>query len=412
AEKIYRSILQHDPRNAKVLDLMSILAFQVKKYDHAAEFSKKAIEFNNRVPGFYLNFGNSQMKLGNHAAALDAYEHFFENNPTLGEAAYNCGLAHKGIGNAEQAVSCFKEAIRLAPDYAPAYNNLGIAYNDQGERESALEQFKEALRVQPGYAHAHNNLANLLRDAGKKKRALYHYRLALQHDPEYGEAHFNLGAVLIHDEQHDEALEHFSEALRLKPGSAELHSRLGKVFLKAGKPSQAFNNFDEAIRLDPAAFDSYMGMALLHKEKNDYTAALEYVLQADERDPGRADVLSISAGIKAAQGHLEEAYELFSKVFETQPDSEAAHTNYLMHLNYHAHIDREYLFAEHEKWEAAQCRDVEKYNQYANSLSKHKRLRIGYVSPDFCWHSVAYFIEPVIAAHNRNACEIYCYSAV
>ncbi|MCP4628069.1 MAG: glycosyltransferase, partial [bacterium] len=60
----------------------------------------------------------------------------------------------------------------------------------------------------------------------------------------------------------------------------------------------------------------------------------------------------------------------------------------------------------------AQCRDVEKYNQYANSTSKHKRLRIGYVSPDFCWHSVAYFIEPVIAAHNRNACEIYCYSAV
>ena len=37
---------------------------------------------------------------------------------------------------------------------------------------------------------------------------------------------------------------------------------------------------------------------------------------------------------------------------------------------------------------------------------------MGYVSPDFRRHSVAYFIEPLIARHDRDAFEVYCYSNV
>lgn len=39
-----------------------------------------------------------------------------------------------------------------------------------------------------------------------------------------------------------------------------------------------------------------------------------------------------------------------------------------------------------------------------------RRLRIGYLSKDFARHSVAYFIEPVIARHDLNRFEIFCYS--
>lgn len=39
----------------------------------------------------------------------------------------------------------------------------------------------------------------------------------------------------------------------------------------------------------------------------------------------------------------------------------------------------------------------------------HRRLRVGYVSPNFAEHSVAYYSEPVIASHDRSAFEVYCY---
>ena len=41
-----------------------------------------------------------------------------------------------------------------------------------------------------------------------------------------------------------------------------------------------------------------------------------------------------------------------------------------------------------------------------------ERLRVGYVSPDFRQHSVAYFIEGVLAAHDHRDFEIFLYADV
>jgi hypothetical protein len=41
-----------------------------------------------------------------------------------------------------------------------------------------------------------------------------------------------------------------------------------------------------------------------------------------------------------------------------------------------------------------------------------RRLRVGYVSPDFLQHIVAHFIDPVLAHHDPRAVEAVCYSDV
>jgi predicted O-linked N-acetylglucosamine transferase (SPINDLY family) len=37
------------------------------------------------------------------------------------------------------------------------------------------------------------------------------------------------------------------------------------------------------------------------------------------------------------------------------------------------------------------------------------RIRLGYLSADFCQHSVAHFIEPVLSHHDRSRFEVFCY---
>lgn len=41
-----------------------------------------------------------------------------------------------------------------------------------------------------------------------------------------------------------------------------------------------------------------------------------------------------------------------------------------------------------------------------------RRLRIGCVSPDFCRHSVSFFFEPLLSAHDPKVAGIFCYSDV
>jgi protein O-GlcNAc transferase len=39
-----------------------------------------------------------------------------------------------------------------------------------------------------------------------------------------------------------------------------------------------------------------------------------------------------------------------------------------------------------------------------------RKIRIGYVSPDLKRHSVAYFLEPILEAHDRSRFELFAYS--
>ena len=66
-----------------------------------------------------------------------------------------------------------------------------------------------------------------------------------------------------------------------------------------------------------------------------------------------------------------------------------------------------------ERWAEAHERPLrDQIVPHTNERSPDRRLRIGYVSPDFWQHPVGYFIEPVIRGHNRRNVEVFCYSDV
>jgi predicted O-linked N-acetylglucosamine transferase (SPINDLY family) len=60
-----------------------------------------------------------------------------------------------------------------------------------------------------------------------------------------------------------------------------------------------------------------------------------------------------------------------------------------------------------KRWEAPLATLVQ---PHPHDRSPERRLKIGYVSSDFRQHSVAWFIEPVLAHHDRERFEIFCYA--
>lgn len=49
---------------------------------------------------------------------------------------------------------------------------------------------------------------------------------------------------------------------------------------------------------------------------------------------------------------------------------------------------------------------------HSNDRSPNRRLRIGYVSPDFCGHPVAQFLLPLLETHDHRQFEVFAYSSV
>ena len=50
------------------------------------------------------------------------------------------------------------------------------------------------------------------------------------------------------------------------------------------------------------------------------------------------------------------------------------------------------------------------WRAHVNSRDVNKRLKVGYVSPDFRQHSVRHFLEPLLAHHDKRAVEVFAYA--
>ncbi|MFN8702584.1 MAG: glycosyltransferase [Rhodospirillales bacterium] len=107
------------------------------------------------------------------------------------------------------------------------------------------------------------------------------------------------------------------------------------------------------------------------------------------------------------QGRVAEARAVFAQAQRLAPGDRQLASNALMASQYDPPTDN--LRAQAQAWPGADqvCPRPALAAQMAG-----RRLRIGYVSPDFCSHSCSYFLVPLLAGHDRAAVELFAYSDV
>jgi protein O-GlcNAc transferase len=110
------------------------------------------------------------------------------------------------------------------------------------------------------------------------------------------------------------------------------------------------------------------------------------------------------------QGRHDEAVDLYRRSLATESNS-ANHSNLLFAMNYSGRYDQCALFAEHKRWAELYAPTPPTAEPFTNVRDLNRRLRVGYVSPDFNMHPVAFFMGALIASHDRHAVEVFCYSS-
>jgi FkbM family methyltransferase len=412
AAACYRSVLAIEPRHAEALHLLGILAHESGRHDVAAELFRLAIKENGRNPLYFSNLGVALKEQGKPEEAVAAYRQAIALRPGLAEAHSNLGNVLNDLGKHDEAVAAHRRAIALKPDYAEAHSNLGNALNELHAYEEAVVAHRRAIALKPDYAGAHSNLGNALKELGEFDEAVAAHRQAIALKPDHAEAHCNLATVLCEQGLLDEAVDCYRRAIGIRPDLTEAHFNLGVALYDQGKFDAAGDAYRAAIALKPdhAAAHCNLGNTLAEQ------AVLEPAVAAYRRALGiRHDYADAHYNLANAlndQGRLEAAIAAYRQAICIKPEFAVAHSNLLFCTNGSEMLSRDDLFAAHCEWNERYARPVPRASAHANDRAPERRLRIGYVSPDFRKHSVAYFLEPLLSEHNRQTVEVFCYAEV
>ena len=408
---------------------------------------ERAVALDPASPLAQFALGKAWHERGDFGKAAARYERAIALKPDLAAAHCNLGLAYQGLGRFEDSAASCRRALAVEPQSAVAHNALGLALQGLARPDEAADSYRRALEIKPDYVEALSNLGVVAGDRQAYAEAAACFRRAIDLRSDLPQLHYNLGCALVGLSKVEEGVAEFEaavklypgyweafsmagfalqmraqygaalacceRALKLKPDAAEAHYRLGMVLRESGRAADAIAAFQRAIGLKPGYADALNDQAIAYQRLGQLDQAIEIGRRAIEAAP-KLPQAYCGLGIALAEsGLIEEALADSRRAIELKPDYEAAHSAYLFHLHYSCRHDPAAVLEEHRRWARARANHLAPAApRFENDRSAARCLRIGYVSADFRQHSVAFFLMPVFARHDRNAFEVFCYSDV
>ena len=443
----YEKILSRRPDHPDALNLLGALEQNDGNLDAALCCLEKAVGLAPQN-GIYLNnLGNALKDTGEFIRAEACYRRAAKLDPRNPNPLYNLAALLQGQDRLDEALTWYERTLVLDPDDTATMNNLGALLRAQGKVVQAESVYRKLLAATPNHPKALLNLGSLLWDQDRFKEAEAGFRAALSINPDYPEALLGLGRTFRETGRLDEARKAYSRAVRIRPDSAETHFNLGNIHKDLGRFEDAVTSYQQALainpdyaqalcnlgsafremgRADPAmacyrrALDSdpdfaavYNNMSILHTEQGRITEAIACCKRAQALRADFAESYNNLARALKYSGKVKESITWYEKSLALAPETAFVHSNFLYALSYLEDVSPEAVIQAHRNW--AKCHGAtvaRRFKDHSNAADPRRRLRVGYVSPDFRRHPVATFIEPVLTKHDRSAVEVICFSEV
>ena len=329
------------------------------------------------------------------------------NNP---DALNLLGLIAFERGHLQAADELISRAVALAPGIAEYHNNLGQVHARLGQFARAIDHYRESIRLKGDLPLPHFNLALVLRSLERLPEAEASLRSVVGLVPNDASAANNLGEVLVAQGRADEAVEWLARAITLAPHAAT-YANLLRVLLTLDRLDEAEAQARKAVALWPGSGALAAGLAGVLYTRGNLAEAVETYCRALTLDPQlRLAEFNLAAALRM-QGLVEESIATYRAAVAHRPELSVGHGALLLTLHYFGAFTPQQLFEEHLIWARRHAEPLTARASPARPIDRDpdRRLRIGYVSPDFRAHSIAAFVEPVLALDPRQF-EVFCYA--
>ncbi len=230
--------------------------------------------------------------------------------------------------------------------------------------------------------------------------------------PDDFDPRLSLGRVLYRQKKHGAAIVVLGQALECKPESTDARYLLGRALIDNEQYGAALDALRRVTSVAPTWAPGWLALADALKGAGHFDAAEDHYLRALELAPGFAAAASDYGVLLELLARGTEALRYYRRAIEIKPDFRIAHSNLVFALTRSDSVAPEEVFQEHLEWARRHAEHLTAAARPHAKRTRAGRLRVGYVSPDFRDHPVAYFVEPVLQHYDRSAFETYCYCDV
>lgn len=186
---------------------------------------------------------------------------------------------------------------------------------------------------------------------------------------------------------------------------------LGWALKADSKFDDAIEAFVQLCRLEPD-LHTFLHVLQMLRGRGRHDRSLEILNESLKHFPGQPSLIVALGSLLSDIGQSDESVPILREVTGASANDPILLQAIAMKLNY-CSTESGDVFAAHRAFgrsletriDPADCAPLR-----TDSRDPNRRIRVGYMSPDFREHSVAYFIEPVLAFADRARFELICYS--
>lgn len=348
---------------------------------------------------------------GKYEDAERIYMEILSVDPNNAHLNYLMAVLYSDWNKGEKALRFIERATALAPDHCDyLVTRAELIARFDSILENAVDAFECAISKAPHDATALARYGMFWVGRTEYGRALPFFAKALELNADYDVVWLNCGNVLRKLGRTDEAIAHFEEACRLDSGNALAWNCLGEAFQSKGLSVQAIESFRKSIALNPGYAIALANLGISLHKAGQIGEAIEAHRRCVDTEPDEPSYkANLASALRDCCRH-EEALELMCEAVEARPHDATVVSKWLYSLNFVSGLQPCEIESAHTQ--VSQCYAVSNRNWPMKKRVSGERIRIGFLSGDFCAHSVAFFIEPLLELLNRGRFLVACYSEV
>lgn len=319
-----------------------------------------------------------------------------ERVPSHGRSLYLLALIALNSGDADLALGLAEAAIQQIPDVPFCYTLKGQILRRMDRFAEAAASLEEALARRPEEPVALAELAAVRAAQGTPEHAIPLFERSLARRPHQPAALAGLAGALREVRRAAEAIPLYDRAIGLAPASRDLRLHRALAYGETHRHEECASQLEGLLIENPDWAEARVHLARTYFEQKRYDRALEALQPlagAGSSIPGAA---ALRAGVLFHLGRHREAVACH----RLDPGQ-------MMYWHYDPEVSPRQLLETHTAWHRSRaplplCRP--------GSRPRSGPIRIGYVSGDLCRHPAGWFLSPVVANHDRDNFEVYCYS--